>query len=256
MTDIAVEIYICVLTFVIGTVFGSFMNCLAWRYVHHESVLHGRSHCAVCGHTLSAADLVPVLSFLFLRGRCRYCHKKISPRYMAAEIVTGVSFVAIFLSFGLDFETVRFLALTCVLVGLSLIDFDIYEIPNGFIIAALIIWAATVPLVSEPWTQQLASGGIGGVVIAGAMLLISLLFDRVTGKESLGGGDIKLFFIAGLYLGLPCGLLCIIVSCLVGLLMAVIMKKQRIPFGPAISISIIICAVFGRYVVSWYMSLF
>ena len=254
--SIGLTISITIISFILGTVFGSFMYCLAWRYVNHESVLKGRSHCAVCGHELGAADLVPVFSFIFLKGRCRYCHEKISPRYVIVELITGFLFAVTAVRFGAGFDTVRYMALICVLVGLSLIDLDTYEIPNGFIIAAIVIWIATVPVTSYPWKEELLYGAIGAFAIGGAILLISLLFDRMTGKESLGGGDIKLFFVAGLYLGLARGMLCIIVSCIVGLLFVALLKKKRIPFGPSISIALMMCILWGSYVVSWYMGLF
>ena len=162
--SIGLTIYIIIISFIFGTVFGSFMNCLAWRYVNHESVLKGRSHCAVCGHELGAADLVPVFSFIFLKGRCRYCHEKISPRYVIVELITGFLFAVTAVRFGAGFDTVRYMALICVLVGLSLIDLDTYEIPNGFIIAAIVIWIATLSWIrlglissSPGWT---ASGTI------------------------------------------------------------------------------------------------
>ena len=138
------RIYLCILFFVCGTVFGSFLNCMAWRIAHHESVLKGRSHCAVCGHTLGAADLIPIFSYLFLRGRCRYCKEKISPRYMAAEVVCGAGFVLSFLRFGLSARTLQIVVLFCILLALSLVDFEIYEIPDRFILAGIVWYIATV----------------------------------------------------------------------------------------------------------------
>ncbi|MDD7254218.1 MAG: prepilin peptidase, partial [Firmicutes bacterium] len=92
--------YVIVLAVVLGAVFGSFLNCMAWRMVHHESVLKGRSHCASCGHPLKAADLVPVFSYLFLKGKCRYCGEKISPRYMAAELVSAALWLGCVFRYG------------------------------------------------------------------------------------------------------------------------------------------------------------
>ena len=134
------RIYLCILAFLFGTVFGSFLNCMAWRIAHNESVLKGRSHCAVCGHTLGIADLIPVFSWLFLGGRCRYCKEKISPRYVAAELVCGCGFVLSFLRYGVSWRTLQVIVLFCILLALSLTDFEIYEIPDRFILAG-IIWA-------------------------------------------------------------------------------------------------------------------
>jgi leader peptidase (prepilin peptidase)/N-methyltransferase len=270
------RIYLCILFFVGGTVFGSFLNCMAWRIAHHESVLKGRSHCAVCGHTLGAADLIPIFSYLFLRGRCRYCKEKISPRYMAAEVVCGAGFVLSFLRFGLSVRTLQIVVLFCILLALSLVDFEIYEIPDRFILAGIVwyiatVWTAgrklnlmgmTVSAVEAGRTLSFADCGwnllaglIGGLAIGGGMLGVSLLFDHLLGKESMGGGDIKLFFMTSLYLGLAQGLFSLILSCIIGLIIAGVMRKQKVPFGPAISLAAFLSLLYGESFVNWYLSL-
>ncbi len=262
-------VYCAILAAVLGAVFGSFINCAAWRIAHGESFLKGRSHCAECGHELKALDLVPVFSYLFLRGKCRYCGKKISPRYMFTELLLAAAFVGIVLRFGISGETLRYLGLSVILLGLSLVDLETYRIPNGFIIAGIIWWAVTIPLVLprdgasglSAWIGPslgvtVQSSLLGAFVIAGAMLLFSLLFDKITGKESLGGGDIKLLFVVGLYLGLAVGFFNLILSCITGLLMVALLKKQRIPFGPAIAAATYISLLAGPAVVGWYTGLF
>ena len=98
-------VYVLVLAFITGSVLGSFINCFAWRIVHHEKITRGRSHCAVCGHTLGALDLIPVFSYIFLKGRCRYCHEKISPRYFLVETALGLLFVSAVCVQGVTFNT-------------------------------------------------------------------------------------------------------------------------------------------------------
>ena len=270
------RIYTGVLAFVFGTVFGSFLNCMAWRIAHHESVLKGRSHCAVCGHTLGVADLIPVLSYVALRGRCRYCKEKIALRYAAAEVVCGCGFVVSFLRFGLTFRTLQAIVLFCILLALSLVDFEIYEIPDRFLLAGIIWYLATSwmtgrrlnpagmtteflrageHLTISAWGMNLLAGLIGGFAIGGGMLVLSLLFDRLLGRESMGGGDIKLFFVTSLYLGLAQGLCSLILSCIVGLLIAALMRQKKVPFGPAISIAAFITLLYGENFVNWYLSL-
>ncbi len=292
--------YVLILAVVLGAVFGSFLNCMAWRMVHHESVWKGRSHCATCGHPLKAADLVPVFSYLFLRGKCRYCGEKISPRYMIAELVSAGLWTACVLRFGLGWETVRAVALICVLFTLSLVDLESWRIPNSLIAAALVVYAVTFPFIELGLPGRLSAvpgagaavetagntaAGIqmaavgagtagsgaaglagtagrallhslgGGLLIGGGLLVLSVIFDRVTGREGLGGGDIKLFFAAGIYLGAAGGLLCVIVSCFVGLIFAGFRKNQKIPFGPAISIGIVLTMFFGDPIIRWYLGL-
>lgn len=171
----------------------------------------------------------------------------------------GCTFLIIVLRFGIGIGMLRYMVLSCILMALSLVDLDSFTIPDGTIIAAIISWIITELFLPGAFTLDISGGIIGGLVggfaIAGAMLIISLVFDRLTGKESLGGGDIKLFFVAGLYLGGLKGLLCVIVSSVTGLLFVAVMKKQRIPFGPSISIGLLFCALFGDKIVNWYLSL-
>lgn len=255
---LAVLLYFDILSFVLGTVFGSFINCMAWRIVHHESVVKGRSHCAECGHVLSAGDLIPVISYLIRRGRCRYCGKKISPRYLLTELLLGGLFLGAALRFPLSFESVRVMALSCALLGLSLVDLDSFEIPDRFILFGILWWAVTLPFLEKPWTLQLKEGLIGGAVIGGGLFLLSLLFDKITGRESLGFGDVKLVFMLDLYLGPWVGLFHLILSCLIGLLFAAVLKRKDspIPFGPAISLAGYFCLLFGDNLLQWYLGLF
>lgn len=248
-------VYIFVVMGIFGAVFGSFINCMAWRIAHGESVLKGRSHCAVCGHPLGAADLVPVFSFLFLRGKCRYCREKISPRYVAAELLMAAAFLLTAWRFGLSLQTLWICGLACILMTLSLVDLETYLIPDRFIIAG-IVWYFGILTFAEEGKGELLSGLAGGLSIGVGMLLLSLLFDKVTGKESLGGGDIKLFFMTGLYLGPWVGLFNLILSCMIGIGFVLFMGQKRIPFGPAISLAAFISLLVGNDVVNWYLGLF
>ena len=272
-------VYVLVLAFVSGTVFGSFFNCMAWRIVHGESILYGRSHCAECGHPLAAKDLVPIFSYLALHGKCRYCGKKIAPRYTAVELICGTAFVITFLRFGLTVHTATALILLCMLLTLSLVDLDMMIIPDRFIVTMAGLWAVTTPFLCQEdkaasaltGSEMLLSKGIfsvtgiaganlkgmtGGAAIGGGMLLLSLIFDKVTGKESMGGGDVKLFLIAGLFLGPWTGLLCLLMACVIGLAFAVAKKEAKIPFGPAISAAFFICFLAGQNIVNAYLGLF
>ncbi|MDD3218412.1 MAG: prepilin peptidase [Lachnospiraceae bacterium] len=254
--NIGLTIYIFVISGILGAVMGSFINCMAWRIAHKESVLHGRSHCAVCNHPLNALDLIPVFSYLFLKGRCRYCKEKISPRYMLTELFMALSFVLIVARYDVTFEAMRYLAAACLLLGLSLVDLEIYEIPDGFIIAGIIWWIATLPFMNMGIAEQIKSGLLGGICIGGGLLLLSLVFDKIMKKESLGGGDVKLFFMVGLYLGLGVSLLNLIVACILGIVFAFGLKRQKIPFGPAISCATLISLLVGSEIVNWYIGLF
>ncbi len=229
---------ICILAVVLGAVFGSLLNRMARKMVHGESVLS---------------------------GKCRYCGEKVSPRCMMTELVSAGLWLLCLTQLGLTPQLIRGLFLTCILFTLSLVDLESYRIPNSLILALLVVYAATFPFIEldllgigapqqEPGSLLLSHLG-GAFLLGGGLRLISLVFDRITGKGGLGGGDIKLFFAAGLYLGPLCGLLCVIVSCMFGLCFVAVRKTRKIPFGPAISMGILFCLYWREPLVNWYLSL-
>lgn len=317
-------LYILLFTFLFGAVFGSYIDCVAWRLVHHERVARGRSHCDVCGHVLGAGDLIPIISYLRSRGRCRYCGAKFSAESTWVELTLGLAFAAIVYKFDVSFVALRYLGLLVILMGLSLVDQKTLLIPDRFHVAGILWWLLTLPLIActqgRGLTEALSitgarfplanapglQDGLGRIVLAAAgnaapagnslaagaslatgssatftadipftqwlltdlkwglisafgvgvlMLLISLVFDKLTGKESLGGGDIKLLFMTGLYMRPAVTLFNLMLSCLVGLFIALVLKKDKIPFGPSISIAVFLSILFGSEFVAWYTGL-
>jgi leader peptidase (prepilin peptidase)/N-methyltransferase len=226
--------YFLVLAGVLGACAASFVNNLAWRMVRGKSALKGRSECSQCGHKLGALDLVPILSWLFLRGKCRYCKARISARYIVVEVITAVVFVLIAWHYGLSIQTLAYFFLASILLGVLLVDIETMTIPNGFIIAGIIVWVASVWFIRPPlvgfgigsmfvgsfgygFLAVLIDGLAGAFAIGGGMLVFATLFDKITGRNSLGGGDVKLFFMVGLYLGVAAGFFNLLLSCILGL---------------------------------------
>lgn len=253
--------YLLTLTALLGLVMGSFVNCWAWRLARGQSVLRGRSRCAHCGCTLGAADLIPVLSWLLLKGRCRRCGEKISPRYPAVELLTMGMFLALALRYDLSLEALRLSALCCLLLGAALVDLDVMLLPDGLLAAAAAWYLLSLPLVSSAPLSALLDGLKGGALVAGPLLALVLLADRITGRESMGGGDIKLLFVTGLYLGLPVNLLNLILSCLLGVALGLGLRRAGrqaapFPFGPAVVGATFLCLLFGQAAVDWYLRLF
>ena len=255
-------IYFLLVAGLLGACLGSFVNCLAWRLVHGESVWKGRSHCAVCNHPLAPLDLVPVLSWLFLRGRCRYCGERIAARYMAAELLCGLFFMSMVAVYGLTVHALALCALGCILLGLSLVDLETYTIPNGYIIAGIAAWAVSFAF----YGVDLSAMGLGSLMLAfaGCLLALSLVFDKVMGRRSLGGGDVKLVFMVGLFLGLAGSVLNLIVACVVGIVFAYATQKRRqdtndpqaFPFGPSIALATWFTLALGPQLITWYLGLF
>ena len=251
----AILIFSCVVAAILGAVLGSFLNCAAGRLAKDQPFIKGRSHCPACGHDLGVLDLVPVFSWLFLRGKCRHCGAKISPRYLITELLFAALTVACLLRFDLTVLCLRNWIFICCLFCLSLVDFESKIIPNGTLLIAAGAWLVAEPFLFESWTRTLAHVGTG-VAISGGMLLISLVMDKVLQRESLGGGDVKLFAVVGLYLGLLPSMFALILSCILGL--AVNLPRQRgnsepFPFGPWIAVATVVMLFCGQAVVEWYL---
>ena len=247
-----------ILSAMLGAAFGSFLHCAAWRISRGESFVSGRSRCPECGHTLGFFDLIPLMSWLFLRGRCRRCGAKIPVRYFLAELFFALVTVACLLRFGCTVLCLRNWGFLCCLFLLSMVDAEIREIPDGVLIAGAVIWLVALPFLWTGWTDALLHVA-AGVVWGGVLLLLSLLMDRVLKKESLGGGDVKLLALIGLYLGFLPTLFAVIAACILGLIQAFLTGKRRgaaFPFGPALSLAAALMLFFGGAVADWYLGLF
>lgn len=255
-TDNILLAFVSAVLFILGTIFGSFINCTAGRIVAGEDWIRGKSHCEHCNHELGVLDLVPVLSYVFLGGRCRYCHTRLPIRYLLSEILMGILFVWRFLRFGiLDYMLARDLVFIAILFGLSLVDLDSYIIPDGFIIAGIVNWLLAVFFVSDR-KDYLLRGLAGGLLIGGMVLCLSLVMDKILKKESLGGGDVKLLFMVCLYTGAFQGLFLLFLSCVTGLLFVILLKERKIAFGPSISIAAFVVLLYGQAFMNWYLGLF
>ena len=189
-------IVVVVITFILGAVIGSFLNVVIIRVPNHEPIsgAHNRSHCMSCGHQLGVLDLVPILSYIFLLGRCRYCKARISPRYWIVELITATAFTVSVMVLGLRLSLILAFVLIAALVVASGIDVDRMEIPYGcsIVIAVLGVIATIMSAVTGdmPWYDHL----IGAVVIAVPFAVLAMF-------GAMGGGDVQLMAAAGLLLG-------------------------------------------------------
>lgn len=254
--DTTALVYLLVLCIILGLCMGSALNCLAWRIANKKSWTKGKSICPACRHELHTRDLIPLLSYIFSKGKCRYCGEKISPRYPLTELGLAVIFVAVFLRYGFTLYTLDIMVLASCLFTLSLIDLDTMTIPDRFLIIP-----AVCQLVYAYYYGGFASVWYAlwhGLTLGGAVLLISLFMDKVLKKESMGGGDIKLLFVLGLFLGLPECLLLLVFSCVLGLVIALLLRRSEkaFPFGPALSAGMLLTLMVGAPIVNWYLGLF
>jgi leader peptidase (prepilin peptidase)/N-methyltransferase len=257
------EWFIGIFVFMIGIVIGSFLNVCIYRVPLGVSIAKGRSACPQCGATLTAPDLVPVLSYLALRGKCRHCGARISPIYPVVEGATGVLFLLLYLKTGLSWDLPVYAALVSLLIAIAFVDYKHMIIPNGFVIAGLII--GIIKLAVSIFTDAFGSWtlyAIGFAAGALPLLLVMLFCALILKKEAVGGGDIKLMAFAGLILGwqlvIPAYLIGIITGAVAGLVLMAAGKKQRgdeIPFGPFLCFGILVSVFFGNELILWYLGL-
>lgn len=267
----------------LGLCLGSFVNALVWR-IHQQalpsskrtqkvslkdlSISKGRSVCTHCGHTLQARDLLPVLSWVSLRGKCRYCKGPISWQYPAVELATAGLFIFSYLAWPQELKGLEIasfgLWLVCLtgLVALLVYDIRWMLLPNR-IIFPLYAVAAVFVLVNVGIAQsaQPLLGAIGGIAVGGGIFY--LLF-QVSQGNWIGGGDVKLGFLIGAFLLSPLeAAVMLFIASLLGTLMTVpllaskkLNRKSRIPFGPFLIIGGIITMLYGVDLLNWYTSLF
>jgi leader peptidase (prepilin peptidase)/N-methyltransferase len=264
--------YLVFVAFACGAVAGSALECLAWRIVHREPWAGGRSHCPACGHTLGFFDLIPVFSWLALRGRCRYCGARIGAQHVLCEALMGGAFVCLLARFGVGIALLRGLVFTCMLFPAALCDLSTFEIPDRFAAIGAAAWALLLPFSPEGWRSTLFSGLLGAAAVAAGVWLVSKALEKRMGCETMGGGDIKLYALAGLYLGAAANLLNVLVSCILGLLFSALARRLSakgagaetpddlpagaFPFGPAIALSSWLCLLAGQALIGWYWHLF
>ena len=251
-------VYCIAVAAMLGAVAGSFLNCAAWRIVRGESFTRGRSRCPACGHALGAAELVPVVSWLVQKGRCKWCGQKVSIRYPLTELGFALVTVLCLLRFGLTALCLRNFLFLCCLFLLTLTDLEDMIIPDGCHIAAAAAWLAALPFTFTGWGDALKSV-LAAVAFGGGLLAVSLVMDRLLGRDSLGGGDIKLFAVVGLYLGFIGSLFALMLACIVGLALQGLLRRRggerAFPFGPSIALAAAAMLLYGEPLVRWYRGL-
>ena len=241
---------------VLGAIFGSFLNVVAYRLPRGESLSRPRSRCPGCGKPIRPYDNIPVLSWLMLRGRCRACGIRISARYPLVEAGTAVLCALVVLAKGADEDALLGLALVLLLVPITLIDLDHRIIPNKLVLAGALAAPAILALVApDDLTEHL----IAAVAAGGFFLLAVLAYPR-----GMGMGDVKLAAVLGLFLGRAVGP-AVFIALLSGTLVGTVViarkgaregRKTAVPFGPFLALGAV-CALFaGDAMVDWYLTNF
>ncbi len=241
--------------FVLGLLFGSFFNVVGLRIPKNMSIVFPNSHCDHCQRELSWFENIPVLSWLFLRGRCRTCDDRISSLYPVMELATGLLFAFTYYKHGLGPNLLIGLLFVSLLVIITVSDLAYMIIPDPVLLVFLIIFVVLrvfFPL--QPWWDPLVAAVLGFAI---------LYLLAIISKGGMGGGDIKLFFVLGIILGTKATLMTLFLASFFGSLFGLVKiirkkhkRKQPIPFGPFISIGAIISYFYTDVIIQWYFGRF
>ena len=243
-------IILYIIIFLYGIVIGSFLNVCIYRLPKKENIVKVRSHCMNCGYQLKWYDLVPLFSYLALRGRCRKCKQKISIQYPIIEALNGVLYMIIFAEYGFCMTTLLYCLLFSALITLSVIDFRTYEIPAGINVFILALGLIRVVTDSANWPDYV----IGLVCVSGVLFLIYW----ISHGRALGGGDVKLMAACGLLLGWRLIIVGFVAGCIIGSVIHLFRMKisgegHVLAMGPYLSIGVMMAALWGENFINWYL---
>jgi leader peptidase (prepilin peptidase)/N-methyltransferase len=255
MTAYLIEVSILIF----GLCIGSFLNVCICRLPASKSIVHPRSMCSNCGTLIAAYDNIPVLSYIWLKGRCRHCRIKFSIRYPIVELLGGLFALGTYLKFGLTTEALVYYLFFAALLVVTFIDLDHRIIPNVITLPGIPIgFAASFALPTITYKEALLGILIGG----GSLFVVAWIYSLITKKEGMGGGDIKLLAMMGAIVGWQGVLFTIFLASLVGTLagLAVMLQSRKgmklaVPFGPFLSIGSITYIFFGPPLIAWYFNL-
>lgn len=247
---------------VVGLLVGSFLNVCIDRLPRDRSVVSPPSHCDACGHRLGLGDLIPIVSYIVLRGRCRYCQARISGKMLWVELATGLIFALLYWHYGLSPQFGILAYYAALFIVVFVIDIEHELILNKVVYPALIV-ALLLSLVPQPWlTRWVITTGIANAAFGGAVGFAIFLLIAVVSRGGMGWGDVKLVALIGLATGFPLVLFAIVLAAIIGTIVAVALMiarrrrfRETLPFGPFLAVATMITLVWGSDVLAWYMGL-
>lgn len=240
-----------------GLCIGSFLNVCIYRIAREESIAFPPSHCTNCGYELKVMDLIPVLSYIFLAGKCRSCKEKISIKYPLVEILNALIYALIYLNYGLSLELFKFSVFASLMIVIGFIDFETKYVFNSTVVFGVV--SGVIFLLAEwiinkrvPWTG-----------FAGAAIGFGIIWAIVVLTKGMGEGDIDIALICGLFLGIKGVIVTLFLAIILGGLVATIIlilklkdRKAEMAFGPYLAIGGIIACLYGRYLIDFYFTNF
>ena len=250
-----------ILAFVLGLIFGSFGTVAAYRIPRRETIVTGRSKCPNCGRQIKAHENIPVVSYLILRGKCPGCGTRISIRYPLAELATAVLFALSVVKFDVSVTAAVYAAFFWVLVVLTVIDLEHKLLPNRIVYPTFVGgWAGLVAAaLIDGDTDRLRSAALGAVVFGGFFFVVAFIYPA-----GMGGGDVKLAFVLGTFVGYAGGVGAVLAGMFLSFLLGGVIgivamklsgagRKTQIPFGPFLALGSVIAIFLGERIVDAYV---
>lgn len=257
--------------FIVGLIVSSFLNICIYRIPKGLKLLSPPSRCTSCGTKLKVYDMIPIVSWIFLSGKCRYCKNKIPTRNILVELLTVTLFVLIFLDVGKRIYLIPALILTSIFIIVTFIDIDTQTIPNGimlFGLAAAIIFVALsiVPDIQGTYIEKMLDSVYGALIGFSPLFIINIISRVLLKRDGMGGGDMKLMAVTGLFLGMTHTIVAMLLSIYIGGLAGAIIllcsKKNKtsssghyMPFGPFLALGSFISMLYGTDIIRWYFNL-
>lgn len=251
--------------FIFGLVVGSFLNVVIWRFHAKESILTGRSHCPKCRHVLGLSELVPVVSFIFQKGKCRHCRKSISWQYPLVELSTAILFLIAYLPYDLRLTNYNFflLARTWFVIAVMIVIF-VYDLKYYLILDKIIYPAAAVIFLTSPFVSTVLNWrGVADVFFAAAICAgFFLLQYLISHGKWIGGGDVKMGAFMGLILGVKGALTALffayVIGAIFGLVLVAVNKKtmkSQLPFGTFLAVGTLVAMFWAEPIIRWYLKI-
>lgn len=259
--------FLLFMIFLAGLSFGSFLNVIVYRLPARKSIVKPPSSCPTCEKQLGPVDLIPLVGYILLRGRCRYCGVYISLRYPLVELLTGLLFLFTFYHFGFNLSALFYLVLLYLLLAISLIDLEHRIVPNTLVgtgltvaavlqipsLAAAVFAVPEVLIIGRPISDALL-----GMLAGGGVLLLVFIISR----GGMGAGDVKLIAMIGFFVGLSGTAVVILLAFLFGALVGVtfmilgkLTRKDALPFAPYLALAAFIQVFWGEQIWHWYINL-
>ena len=246
-----------IVSIIFGAMVGSFLNVCIYRLPKEESIIWPRSHCPTCKKMIRFYDNIPLISYLLLRGRCRYCKGPISLQYPLVEGITALSSLFLIIKFGPSLSYLFYFAFVAALIAITVIDLYHQIIPDGISLPGIGVGLLT-SLVNPQITFFNSLMGI--LLGGGSLFLVATLYEWMFKREGMGGGDVKLLAMIGAFLGWKAVILTILLSSLIGSITGILIMilkgkdfKYAIPFGPFLSMGAVIALFYGENLIRWYL---